>query len=397
MSTSKRSPQPYVPEPRSGEDLVLLPLDPDEVLVEEKPRRKRAYATLVAVTLVCFAILAVILDGDAASLLPSRTPEPRPENTEPADAIPPTLVSPADIALPDPNSPKEPGRPKPPTSPPREPLAGTSSKAIESPRESERVRGPAAAAAKPADSPSLVELEAPRQRTDTKRQPQRSPERQNPQPTPPPASAKEEVNAVQLRQAKEMIAQLAALISKRDFDTAMNSAILFRERYPDLKESCGTEYRELLKLQRTAAVKLFKLQASSGRRLSYDMGDLDVAVIDHDLMNAYLQAAMPTFAREHFLNAEFGYDRALAAARQHERTTSGGSSATMYVQQITENLGLLYASWADYKPDAGILRKADAAFWDSERLLDFADDPVSAKRRLMIGKALAERVRRRLP
>jgi len=114
-------------------------------------------------------------------------------------------------------------------------------------------------------------------------------------------------------------------------------------------------------------------------------------------MTSYLRAAKPTFAREYFLNAEQGYDRALSAARQRERTASGGLAAKRDIQQITENLGLLYARWAEHKPDATVMRKADAAFWDSERLVDYAEDPSSARTRLIDGKAIVERIRQRLP
>ena len=195
---------------------------------------------------------------------------------------------------------------------------------------------------------------------------------------------------------KETIAHLTALISKKDFATAMNSAITFCDNHPWLAKTHGSEYRELLKLQRTATEKYFISQASSGRLPTYDTGDLDVATIDHDLMDSYLRAAMPTLASEYFLNAEQGYNQVLSVARQRERTASGGSSAKRDIQKVTENLGLLYASWAQYEPDVSILRKADAAFFDSERLLDYAEDPASAKRRVIGGRASIERIRHRL-
>lgn len=399
MSTSKRTPRSYVPEPRSGEDLVLLPLDPDEVIGEEKPRSRKTYAALAALTLVCVVILAAYLGWNAASPQKSagRTSEPQPDNREQAGNVPQELDLPVGLAQPAAKLPTQANRSGQPASLPPDSLAGISSKATEMPRVGDRVSGPTAAPAKPADSASWVVRETPKQRADTRQQPQQYTERQSLRITLPPASAEEGGNAVQLRRAKEMIAQLSALISRGDFATAVNSAITFRDKNPGLAKAGGNEYRELLKLQRTATEKYFSSQASSGRRPAYDTGDLDVAVIDHDLMTAYLQAAMPTFAREHFLNAEKGYERALAIARQRERTASGGSSAKRDIQQITENLGLLYTSWAEYKPDVSILRKADAAFYDSERLLDYAEDPVSAKKRVVDGKASIERVRRRLP
>ena len=354
---------------------MLLPLDPGEVIGEEKPRSRKTYATLVALTLVCVAMVAAYFRWDAVSPHKSanRTPERQPDNDEQAVKIPQELDLPADPTLPAPKPPKELGRSDQPASPPPESRVGTSSEATETPRGSDRVRDPIDAPAQPTDSASGVDPEAQGR---------------------PPASANEELTSLQLRQTKEMIAHLIALISKRDFATAVNSATTFRNNNPGLAKTHRSEYRELLKLERTATKKYFGSPSSSGRRPSYDTGDLDVAVIDHDLMIAYLRAAMPTFAREHFLNAEQGYQRALAAARQRERTASGGSSAKRDIQQLTENLGLLYVSWADYKPDESILRKADAAFWDSERLLDYAEDTVSAKRRLVDGKASVERVRR---
>jgi len=215
--------------------------------------------------------------------------------------------------------------------------------------------------------------------------------------TPVKPAATEKAIPDELLRAKEMITQLTALISRKEFATAINRAGNFRDEYPNVPTLCGKEYRELLKLERTATEQYFKSQVSSGRRPSYETGDLDVAVIDHDLMTAYLQAAMPTFAREHFGNAEKGYGRALSIARQREQSAAGSSSARRAMQQITENLGLLYTSWAEYKPDVSILRKADAAFFDSERLLDYAEDPVSAKSRVEGGKASVERLRRKLP
>lgn len=225
MSTSKRTPRSYVPEPRSGEDLVLLPLDPDEVIGEEKPRSKRTYATLVAVTLVGVVMLAAYLGWNAASpqKSASRTSEPQPDNREQAGNVPQELDLPAGLAQPAPKLPTQAGRSDQLASSPPDSLAGTSSNASETPRGGDRVSGPTAAPTKPADSASWVVREPPRQRADTRQQPQQYTERQSFRITLPPASAEEGGNAVHLRRAKEMIAQLSALISRGDFATAVNS------------------------------------------------------------------------------------------------------------------------------------------------------------------------------
>ena len=376
---------------------MLLPLDPDEVIVEAKPRIKRVQVAAVLATVVCVAMLAAYRYVDPSSLWKpaSRKPATNPGETQQVDNIPQTLDLPSELALPAPKPANGSESRDQPSSLTPGSFADTSSKSRETPQRTDRVREPAAAPVNPADSASWIEREAPKRRIDT--QPQKSTERQAKRIITPPSTTKEEATSLQLRRTKETIARLAALIKNGDFANAVNTAITFRDGNPGLAKSYGNEYRELLKLQRTATARYFSAPNSSGRRPAYDTGDLDVAVIDHDLMTSYLQAAMPTFALEHYKNAEQGYDRALSAARQRERTASGSSSAKRDVQQITENLGLLYASWAEHKPDVTVLRKADAAFFDSERLLDYAEDPASAKRRVMDGKAVVERTRRRLP
>ncbi len=368
---------------------MLLPLDPDEDIVEEKPRVTRAQTTAVVVTIVCVAMFAAYRCWNSAVM---RKPASRKFATSQAESeqvekLPQALGTSSDRVLPAPkptngsdsreqSASLTPGR-----------IDGSSSSSRETPRE-------AAATAKSADLASWVERESSKRPFDTQQQ---NTERQAPRTVPQQATTQEDVTAVQLRRTKETIARLTTLIRSGDFANAINTAITFHEENPSLAKWYGDEYRELLKLERTATERYFSSPRSSGRRPSYDTGDLDLAVIDHDLMTSYLRAAKPTFAREHFLNAEQGYDRALAAAKQRERTASGGFAAKRDIQQITENLGLLYARWAEHKPDATVLRKADAAFWDSERLVDYAEDPSSARTRLIDGKAIVGQTRRRLP
>jgi hypothetical protein len=376
---------------------VLLPLDPDEGIVEPKPRITRVQVAAVLATVVCVTMLAAYRYVGPSSLWnpASRKPSTNPGETQQVDNIPQTLDLPSDLVLPAPKPENGSNSRDQPESLTPGHFADTSSKSRETPQRTDRVSEPAASLVKPADSDSLIAIETPNRRIDT--QPQKSTERQAKRVITPPSTTKEEATLLQLRRTKETIARLAALVKNGDFAKAVNTAITFRHGNPGLAKSNGNEYRELLKLQRIATMRYFTVRNSSVRRPAYDTGDLDVAVIDHDLMTSYLQAAMPTFALEYYRNAEQGYDRALSAARQRERTASGSSSAKRDVQQITENLGLLYASWAENKPDVTVLRKADAAFFDSERLLDYAEDPASAKRRVMDGKAIVERTRRRLP
>ncbi len=397
MSTSRSNPRPSVPEPRSGEDLVLLPLELEEVVVEDKPRITRAQAAAVVVTIACVAMLAAYRYRDSASPLKpaSQTPARNQDEIEQAATVPQTLDLPSELALPAPRPAKVSGTSDQQRSSMSGPLADTSTPTTTTSGESGRLRKPAAPAIKPVESASWVDLEVGKRRVDAK-QPQNT-ERQNIRITPPPATTNEEKTSVQLRNMQETITRVTGLIKNGDFAKAVNTAIAFRDENPGLARSYSSELRELLMLQRTATQRYFSAPNSSGRRPAYDTGDLDVAVIDHDLMTSCLQAAMPAVALEHFKNAEQGYGRALSAARQRERSASGSSSAKKDIQQITENLGLLYASWAEHKPDVVVLRMADTAFWESERLLNYAENPSSAERRLMNGKATIERTRQRLP
>ena len=295
MSTSTNSPRSSVPEPRSGDGLVLQPLEPDEVVVEDTPQITRAQATAAVALIVCLAMFSAYRYWNTASLLKL------------------IIAQPEDRSAPNGSGDKD---PQPPDELP----------------------------------------------------PYETPDR-----------------SVLLRHTQETVASLKALIKNRDFAKAVNTAIVFRNGNSDLAQANGNEYRTLLLLQRTATKECATL------------GDLDVAVIDHDLMNAYLQATMPNFARDFFVDAEQGYERALSAARHRERTASGRSSAKRDIQQINENLGGLYAAWAEHTLDIKVLRKAAAAFEESERLLDYAEDPTSAKKQLKIGRANVERTRRRLP
>ncbi len=368
---------------------MLLPLDPDEEIVEEKPRVTRAQTTAVVVSIVCVAMFAAYRFWDSAVV---RKPSSRKSATGQAETeqvanLPQTLGMSSDRALPAPKPANgsdsreqsvslTPGR-----------IDGGSSSSRETPRE-------AAVTAKSAELASWVERDSSKRPFDTQQQ---NTKRQAPRTGLQQATIQEDVTAVLLRRTKETNARLTTMIRSGDFANAINTAITFHEANPGLAKWYGDEYRELLKLERTATERYFSSSRSSGRRPSYDTGDLDLAVIDHDLMTSYLRAAKPTFAREYFLNAEQGYDRALSAARQRERTASGGLAAKRDIQQITENLGLLYARWAEHKPDATVMRKADAAFWDSERLVNYAEDPSSARTRLIDGKAIVERIRQRLP
>jgi hypothetical protein len=320
VSTSTNSPRSSVPEPRSGDGLVLQPLEPDEVVVEDTPQITRAQATAAVALIVCLAMFSAYRYWNTASLLKL------------------IIAQPEDRSAPNGSGDKD---PQPPDELP------------------------------PYETP---DRSAPNGSGDKDPQP---PDELPPYETPD--------RSVLLRHTQETVASLKALIKNRDFAKAVNTAIVFRNGNSDLAQANGNEYRTLLLLQRTATKECATL------------GDLDVAVIDHDLMNAYLQATMPNFARDFFVDAEQGYERALSAARHRERTASGRSSAKRDIQQINENLGGLYAAWAEHTLDIKVLRKAAAAFEESERLLDYAEDPTSAKKQLKIGRANVERTRRRLP
>jgi len=393
VSTSRSNPRSSVPEPRSGEDLILLPLESDETVDKDQSWIARGLATAAVLAIVCGALLTAYRNWSSDSVLrvAGSAPADTTDNTRQVATVPVIIdLSPA-AALPAPS----------PIDVPRssDQRAASfpgwrdhaSASPIRQPREGDRAREPASTPIQLAGSVSSVDPEGQRRRLDTTRS--QSAQRQGTRITPPVTG---EATSIELRRTRETIATLTALIKNEDFAKAVNTAVTFREANPGLARSHAVEFRELLQLQRTATERYFKAMRSSGRLPADDTGDLDVAAIDHDLMTLHLQAAMPTFALDHFRNAEEGYNRALSAARQRERSASGTSSAKRDIQQITENLGLLYASWAEHKPDVTMLRKADAAFQDSERLLDYADEPSSARGRLMDGKAILEQARRRL-
>ncbi len=394
MASTNKALRAPVPEPRSGEDLVLQPLDPDEVLEKRRSQTRRGRAIAGAVTSLVGVVLAVFAAyryRDSVILTKSRgTTAALPQReAELGENVLLTLDVPDELVMP---LPKPPGVDRDPKKTEREspqtPIAPPALAPV-TPRLDEHVKERAAGPKQSFNSPVLSDkLVTPKRDGDAK---QRGADGLfPPKSIPAPSEPIEVVSAVQLRETKETITQMKTLIDRGDFVNAANTAHRFRDSNLELPTLNSNEYRELLKLQRTANEQIFK-----GRRPAHDTGDLEIAVIDHDLMDAYVRVDMSTFAREHFLNAERGYDRALSAARQREGAEP--KVAKRDIQVIKENLGLLYARWAAYKLDYAILRKAEVAFWESEQLLDFAEDLTAAKRRLMDGKALIERTRGRLP
>lgn len=397
MASIKTNSRASVPTPRSGEDLVLQPLDPEEVLEKKRSqvhrdRRVRAIAAVVtSLAVALFAVFAAYRYRSAGFSAKSRgTTAALPKNdADRVAGVPLTLDVLSELVLPVPEPPKfsdgskktEGESPKTPPPPP--------AVAPRSPRLDDRVTERAAKVEKSPHRPAPWEkVDTPRRHSDAK--PQGLADRQVPKSVPPPAKPEEAATAIQVREMKETIALMKTLIDRGAFVEAANNAYRFRERDLELATSHSSEYRELLKLQRAANEQVFKEKWPS-----YGTGDLEIAAIDHDLMDAYVRADMPTFAREHFLNAERGYDRAMSVARQRQRAEP--KAANRDIQEIKENLGNLYACWAAYKLDNAILRKAEVAFWESEQLLDFAADRSVAKRQLTDGKAFIERTRGRLP
>lgn len=395
IKTSSRAP---VPEPRSGEDLVLQPLDPEEVLEKRRSRARRARAIAAVATSLAVAVFSMFAAyrylGSVVSATSRGVTAALPKSdAKLGEIVPQALEVPFERVLPLPQPPKVSGGPgsvdrNSPQTRSEPPVLDSEPAGIGEPAPGRT--------ADPRKSPNSL---AERPKGDTLRNhsdPTKPeiPKRHVPKSTPPPAKPTEPEATIRPQGTKETIARMKVLISKGNFASAANMAGAFRDRGITATTKESNEYRELLKLQRTAIEQHFKSSPNIGRSPTQEV-DLAIAVSEHDLMDAYALADMSTFAREHFLNAEQAYERAIVAARQLERTNP--MLAKREMQLIKDHLGQLYLRWAEYKLDNAILRDAEVVIWESEQLLDFAENQSAARRELDRAKERIEQTRRRLP
>jgi hypothetical protein len=402
MLSTKAASRAPVPEPRSGEALELQPLDPEDDREKERVRIRGVLQIAAGVTSLAVAVVAVVAFyrylGPVFATESQGTTAALPQNdAEQGVSVPQTLDVSSGLVIPVPEPPKvsvaarqEPKQPEPelPQSV-RVPLPVASSPPSLDGRLKKRAEG---LDESPNKTASWDKVDTLKRQGDAKQQ--GTAERQVPEGTPPLVKSEDAGNAIQLRETKETIAQMKTLIGRGDFLSAANKAADFLEKGLVETTLKSSEYRELLELRRSAIEKYFR-SPFPVRRAPQRTGDLEIAASEYDLMDAYVHADEAAIAREHFVNAERGYEQAISAARQREQVRP--DDAKRELQEIKDNLGYLYARWAEYTQDSDILRRAEAAFQESEQLLHFAKDRRSAEKRLTDGRAWIKRTQKRLP
>ena len=170
-----------------------------------------------------------------------------------------------------------------------------------------------------------------------------------------------------------------AMIRRGDYAAANNQIVAYRTKHPHFALTPRRDHQELLKLQKLVREKILASMPGTAGELTRESHRHEIAIADHDLMNAYRIDDKPNLARQYFLSAEARYTACLAAVEKLERAGMTPDITKEELQLITANLAELYTTWAEYQRETPSIRKAEELLGKSETLLPFADNQDTAR------------------